>query len=40
MAVGDRGQGDLEIIGEGVDVVNLAGLDQRGDAAQAFGGDL
>jgi len=32
MAVGDRGQGDLEI-GEGVDVVNLAGLDQRGDAA-------
>ena len=31
MTVGDRGQGGLEI-GEGLDSVDLAGLDQRGDA--------
>jgi hypothetical protein len=32
MTVGDRGQGGLEI-SEGLDAVDLAGLDQRGDAA-------
>ena len=34
MAVGNRGQGSLEI-GEGLDAVDLAGFDQRGDAAPA-----
>ena len=32
MTVGDGSQGGLEI-GEGLDAVYLAGLDQRGDAA-------
>ena len=32
MAVGDRGQGGLEI-GEGLDAVDFAGFDERGDAA-------
>ncbi len=32
VAVGDRGQGCLEIC-EGLDAVDLAGFDQRGDAA-------
>ena len=32
MAVGNRGQGCLQI-GEGLDAVDLAGFDQRGDAA-------
>ena len=32
MAVGDGCQGGLEI-GEGLDAVDLAGFDQRGDAA-------
>ena len=32
VAVGDRGQGRLEI-GEGLDAVDFAGFDQRSDAA-------
>jgi hypothetical protein len=32
VAVSDRGQGGLEIV-EGLDTVDFAGLDQRGDAA-------
>ena len=32
MSVGNRGQGCLEI-GEGLDAIDLAGLDERGDAA-------
>ena len=32
MAVGDRGQGGLEI-GKGLDAIDLAGFDQRSDAA-------
>ncbi|PIL12867.1 hypothetical protein P775_28060 [Puniceibacterium antarcticum] len=32
MSIGDRGQGCLEI-GEGLDTVDLAGFDERGDAA-------
>ncbi len=32
MVVGERGQGGLEI-GEGLDAIDFAGLDERGDAA-------
>ena len=32
MSVGNRGQGCLEV-GEGLDAIDLAGLDERGDAA-------
>lgn len=32
MAVGERGEGGLEV-GEGLYAIDLAGLDERGDAA-------
>lgn len=38
MAVGDGCQGGLEI-GEGLDAVDLAGFDQRGDAALVVAGE-